>query len=294
MFLESKNTEDDMRKFLTSRHLGDTSDPDFAMTPPATILAKTWDEISYNKLPEGFLGRPRVIFSACPRYLEERVDISSDDFRNWLDANQHIGLFHLQKIDFLEHEKEISAESIRSVKNLGRTMNDDSVYRYTEIFRNGYIEHGIGPELMWSHETMGLMFQITYFTAAFWLFIKFTRAFYEKIGYIDEIALGISLADVKNVTLHGFGKKNKDVKWAQPYDFFYGGLTRPPTSRQKNIRLERSVMTSELSDERVEELVKEVSKRISNAFGEKISKCFDDEGNFNIHGTVGFRNISYR
>lgn len=293
MFLESKTVADDMRDFLAARHLSDVNDLSFAMTPLATELTRIWDEGPMRReLPDGYEGKPRVIFYACPRYLGEIVDIASDDFRAWLDANQGISLSHLRGVDFLEHKKEISAESIRSVKDLNRSMDDDSVYRYVEIFRNGYIEHGTGPEMMWSSEKTGLMFQLTYFTADFWLFVKFARALYEKIGYIDEVIFGVCLADVKGAMLHGFGPKNKGSKWAEPHDFFYGSLDRKPTAKQKNVKIERSAIVSELSDERLEKLVKEISTRVANAFGEKIAKCFDDDGNFNINGTGGFRNIN--
>lgn len=294
MFLESKNVEDEMREFLADRHLADVDDSEFAMTPLARELVRTWTELPYRELPDGFEGRPRVIFSACPRYLEERVDIASDDFRSWLDSNQSISLFHLNSVDFLDYNKEISAESIRSIKDLNRSMDDDGVYRYVEISRNGYIEQGTGPELMWPHEKLGMLFQLTYFTAAFWLFVKFARAFYEKIGYVDEVVFNVALADVKGVILCGFGKKNKGTNWAEPGSFFHDRPGRPIAARQKNIKIERSVMASELSDERIEVLVKDVAKRISNAFGEQIAKCFDDDGNFNIHGTSGFRNIISR
>ena len=40
-----------------------------------------------------------------------------------------------------------------------------------------------------------------------------------------------------------------------------------------------------------EKIVKDISLRVSNAFGETVAKCFDDNGNFNREGLRGFRNI---
>ena len=276
MFTESKSLGDEMRSFLTSKHLVDGSDENFALNSLSKQLSKTLKQL--RELPAGFNGNPFVLFSACPRYLEERVDIASTDFRAWLDENNQINIFDLN-IDFLDYNKTVSADSFRSIKE---TMEDDArqrlPYRYVEIYRNGYVENGLAVELMWTHKD-GLMFQIAYFTAAFWLFMKFLQNFYTRINYPDEINLTIALADIENVTLHGFGRKNDKQNWAQPYDFFYR-TDKMPICRQKNVKIEKNIIASEFNEEYIEKIVKEVSKRISNAFGESVSKCFDDNGVF--------------
>lgn len=286
MFLESKSSGDDMKEFLKSRNLIDPSASDFALTPLSKRLADGLATI--RELPEGFKGKPRVVFAACPRYLDERVDIASADFRTWLDTQNTVNLFGWN-LDFLEYEKTISAESIRSIKERSRGNEEAIPFRYTEVFRNGYVESGIGPEIMWSHSDMGLMFQIAWFTTSLWLFLKFTQALYEKVGYIDEITLIVALGDIENITLHGFGKKSDTVKWVQPYDFFYG--SNPPTAKQKNVKIERVIAVSELNDGSIEDIVKDIAKRVSNAFGESVAKCFDDSGNFDKDGLRGFRNL---
>jgi len=64
-----------------------------------------------------------------------------------------------------------------------------------------------------------------------------------------------------------------------------------PICRQKNIRIERRIIASELNDEYIEKVVKDISKRASNAFGESIAKCFDDNGNFDRNQIRSFRNV---
>ncbi|MBI4091350.1 hypothetical protein HY419_01195, partial [candidate division WWE3 bacterium] len=193
-------------------------------------------------------------------------------------------------IDFLSYEKEISADSLRSIEEF--PISTDGVRplrRYTEIFRNGYVESGVGPEIMWPHSKLGLMFNISWFTASFWQFIKFCRALYERIGYIDEVSLLVALADIENITLHGFGKKDEKTNWLDPYNFRYS--SKMPICKQKNVRIERNIIASELSDPNIEGIVKDISKRVSNAFGESIAKCFDDQGNFDREQLHGFRNV---
>lgn len=287
MFLESKNSSDEMNIFLSTRNLIDPLKDNFAITPLSSLLLKSLRET--RELPEGFSGNPFVLFSACPRYLEERIDIASTDFRSWLDENDKVNLFDLD-IDFLDYNKIISADSIRSLTEIQSEKREDRLpYRYVEIFRNGYIENGISTELMWTNDKMGLMFQIAYFTASFWLFMKFIKNMYEHIEYIDEINLRVALSDVNNVMLHGFGNKNENTKWTNPYDMSH--MSNVPMCKQKNVLIERNIVIAELSDEYIEEIVKEVSRRVSNAFGESIAKCFDDQGVFDRNQLRSFRNV---
>ncbi|MDD4661860.1 MAG: ATP-binding protein [Candidatus Pacebacteria bacterium] len=287
MFLESKSLGDEMKSFLISRNLNDPLSDNFAITPLSKRLSKSLREM--RELPDNFNGNPFILFAACPRYLEERVDIASSDLRDWLNLKNQVNLFELN-IDFLNHNKVVSVDSIRSVQEVQSEKGTDKLlYNYVELFRNGYIEGGISSEIMWSHEKLGLMFQLAYFTAALWLFMKFIRDLYEHIEYLEEINLTIAIVDVENVVLHGFGKKDEKTTWAQPYNMFH--FDNLPICKQKNVKIERSFIASDLNDENIEKIVKEVSKRVSNAFGESISKCFDDSGNFDVNQIRGFRNV---
>lgn len=291
MFSESKIIGEEMEKFLASRNLNNPLADNFGITPLSEKLPKSLRRID-ELLKKNYTGNPIVLFSVCPRYLEERIDIASDDFKEWLTANDKVNLLDLN-IDFLSYDKIVSSDSIRSVKEIqsndGKSMLP---YRYVEIFRNGYLENGMGSEMIWPHPgEFGVLFNLTYFTASLWLFLKFARNLYEKIGYFDEINLIISLVDIENLTLHGFGQKNKDVNWRQPYEWLDTNDNRVPICKQKNVKIERSIIASELNEESIEKMVKEISKRVSNAFGESIAKCFNDDGVFHKEGLRGFRNV---
>ena len=287
MFLESKTSIDEMKEFLRGRNLDDQKKENFALTPLSEDIANTL--IKIREVPESYQGKPFVLFASCPRYLEERVDIASADFREWLNQRDQIDLFGLN-IDFLDYNKEITSDSIRSIKAYPNEEGNRIPIRYIEVFRNGYIENGLGAEFMWSHKELGLMLQIAWFTAAFWLFMKFIKDTYAKLDYLDEISIIVALSDIKGITLHGFGNKNEKIKWTNPYDLSRG-LDRLPTAKQKNFRFEKNIIISELGEQEIEDIVKDVALRVSNAFGETIAKCFDDNGHFDRNQLGGFRNI---
>lgn len=293
MFLESKTSIDEMKDFLTGRNLIDPREKSFAINPLSKEIAETLP-LSGRGIPADYKNRPFILFASCPRYLEERVDIVSADFNEWLNTKNQVELFGLN-IDFLDHNKEVTADSIRSVKQHYPDKDGNRLSRrYVEIYRNGYVENGFADEMMWwvkrDEKDYGLFLQLAYFTASFWQFLRFIRDFYTKIGYADEISIIIALPDIKGVTLHGFGNKTAQVKWLNPYDFM-ADFERMPTAKQENFRFEKNIIVSELGESEIEALVKEVSVRVSNAFGEKISKCFDESGVFDSNQLRGFRNV---
>jgi len=288
MFTESKNLGEEMKTFLASRNLDNSSDSNFGINPLSEQLPKSLRRI--EQFPGKHAGNPFILFSACPRYLEERIDIASDDFKAWLETNSKVNLLDLN-IDFLSYDKIVSADSIRSVQEV-RSDKERLIHRYVEIFRNGYLENGTGPEMIWPHRgEFGVLLNLSYLTASLWMFLKFASKLYEKTGYLDEINLIVSLVDVENLILHGFGEKSKGVNWHQPYDWLDPNDSRMSICRQKNVKIERNVIASELNEENIEKIVKDMSKRISNAFGESMAKCFNDDGVFHREGLRGFRNV---
>ena len=122
--------------------------------------------------------------------------------------------------------------------------------------------------------------------------MKFIKDFYNKISYVDEISIVIAISNIQDMTIHGFGKKNENTHYLNPYD--NGHLHKMPTGKQKNFRFEKNIIVSEMGDKEIDDLVKEVDTRVCNALGETIVKCFDDKGVFDKNQLVGFRNVRSR
>lgn len=285
MFLESKTSIDEMKDFLESRNLNDTRKDNFAHTPLSEEVA---DNLALlDELPKNFIEKPFALFASCPRYLEERVDIASVDFRDWLSENGSIELFG-SKIEFLNYHKEITGDSIRSISHTSTESNNRVIEYYVEIFRNGYVESGTA-ELMWNANGKGLLFHIGHFTISFWLFMKFLKVIYIKIGYVDEISVIIALSGIEDITISGFGRKNDKGRYSNPYDS--ARLRSSHIAKQNKFLFQKNLIISELDNNEIEKTVKEVSKRVSNTFGEVISKCFNENGAFDRNVLRGFRNI---
>ncbi len=291
MVLENKSSLDEMKDFLKNRNLNDQKSKEFAITPLSEQVAD--DFLKMGQLSKENEGTPFVLLACCPRFLVERVDVASADFRTWLNEKDKITLFGLD-INFLNAKKEISSESIVSLLEGYPDKEGNRLLRgYVEIFRNGYVESATASELIWEAgrgENKSTYLQIAYFSVALWLYLKFIKELYTKIGYADEISIIISIPNIKGLSLHGFGRKNEKQIYINPYDLSYGG--NKLTAKQKNFRYEKNVVVSEIGEEEIENIVKEVGLRLSNAFGETTLKCFDEDGVFDKQLLRSFRNIS--
>ena len=267
MVLESKSSSDEMKEFLKKRNLDDKDKENFALTPLAKRMRE--NPLMAKQIPEGHEGKPFVLFASCPRHLEERVNIASGAFYEKVIKSSGFNLFGY-KIDFfnLARRQRITSDSLYQV-----ACDDDDeskIRRYVEIDRNGYVETGLFRSIVWKDEDSELYFRILYFAAEFWAYMTFISRLYGEIGYFDELKIITALSDTKGMTAIGF------FNAPAPFDRQRGG-----TAQEKNVLIERSVIVSELGDEQIKAIVKEVVGRVLNHFNERIESCLDEEGEFN-------------
>ena len=278
MVLESKSSSDDVKEFLKKRNLDDKDKENFALT----LLAEgMWEVLSIlGEVPEGYEGKPFVLFASCPRHLEERIDIASADFASDVYQSSHFDLLDCH-VEFLNHaRKSTTSDSVRFSKLIYKNGKEIPVAseRYVEIFRNGYVERGLCRSILdkdTSPKDLGLLFHISFFVADFWAYMTFISQLYRKIGYFDELNIMIALSNMKGVTAHAFA----DGKLNAYHTHWHTDIHPPPTAQENNVLIEKPVILSELGSARIEEIVKDVAGRVANHFDQTIDECLDEEGN---------------
>lgn len=279
LFQKSKSSSDEVKEFLKKRNLDDKDKENFALTPLSRIMRE--NHLMVKQIPEGHEGKPFVLFASCPRHLEERIDIASADFSEKLNRSQNFDFFGYG-IEFIWHRrawrrtKSTTADSVRFTSDIpkGDYEKFDEPYDYVEICRNGYVEKGLCSDIMWERENLGFLFQISGFAVDFWAYMIFISQLYKEIGYFDELNIIVALSDIKGINAIAL---RKDVR-----NFCEHGLnmSREGIAQEGNVLIERSVVISELGDEQIEEIVKEVVGRVLNHFNTNIEICLDEEGKF--------------
>jgi hypothetical protein len=234
--------------------------------------------------------------SFIPLYLQdELMKTASADFDLWLQQHEH-GYEPLPTDRMYEHYgRQVHIDGLVLPKLLPKRSTDeeDVYYYYLEILNNGYLESASSSEFFWDigrgfagdanphtpRPTMRLSRSVTY-TA---MLLNFALEFYEKAGYLDEVILQISIANIRDYALGGFVGG-----WSEPWSFDY---EHPPLCRRTdNLQLVERFVVSEMDEDAKKAIVKSVAEKISHAFGETQIKCFDKDGNLDLSHMRGFRN----
>ena len=283
MYTRSNRMENIRDDFLKERKLLDVTSNDFALTVNSRELLPKSDQIDVKNIPF-------VIFSACPRFLEERVDISSDAMTDWLKKNnvieienQNIEVFKPNNLSLDHNSITYNTPNIRNQNILG----------YLEIQRNAFVEQGHSIRVISSRDQSRLFLNLGRLTVAFWAFLRFIKNFDQKIDYLDEFTTYLSIRNVNHLELNGFmGLSENGHPWAAPEEDADDYVSTPQFSvvtyatvipskpKMNNFQYQRLLLMNELDDEKISETVKNFSTRVANAFGLQKAQCY------NIDGTI--------
>lgn len=266
MFESGMKDMETLSQFLKSRHL--VAESDSSNTRLVSLLVHNLCDIRKEQGMEPQAAH--VIFAVCPKWLEERTDVTSAEFEKWLESRRETYKH------FIAYGTRLSLDSLLSLSWYSQERN--YLEFYTEIFRNGYIETGICEKLFFPYEKT-IWMNLTYFAGVLMDLLRFTQELCTRSKYQDDLSIIVSFYNIQNVGLCGFGPKNKEERWQEPNAPGYHGTK--PVCLHNGIRIERAALASELTDGKIIDLGRYFAKRVSNAFDLREAMCFDDYGNFN-------------
>lgn len=282
MYINTMNKNDIFLNFLKQRGLDKDSD-NFGQNTEADSLIN--EESSELKLPV-----PRIIFAIIPRFIEsDRINTISDDFLKWLDRNSAMKTpFQGHRIYANMVEKEVKLDGILlSSKKRSKERKLIGRYNYFEFFNNGGIEIGQSSAFFWNDPgPQGNLVRpglhLRKLSAYISSLLDFVRRYYEKIAYNDELLFQLSVINLKDFTLGGFGGKvnDKGLKWSEPYSF-WSHSTPPPLCSENEFFLRERFIVPDLNDKKTESLAYRLSLNISRAFGLSEPRCYDFDHKLN-------------
>lgn len=251
-----------MKEFLIKRNLIDSEMNDFCRNSQTKLLQSRIDK------PLILDGTPFILFSAYPRN-ETKINVHTEidkfikefDFVNIQD----------HKIHFLEGRKKIEMNSIVYYDR----RDDDSIYKYLEFQKNGFIEQGFSGELIYLTRDYTIRtpaLHACWITGAFWAFVKFSKLYYERKKNIKEFDVVLSIRNCKDLTLLGYSSKGDTLS--------FSGIIIPKT-KQSNIRMAmESLELDQINDEDIATKVYETSNTLAHAYGLESSTCYDHDNMF--------------
>lgn len=269
--------------FLAGRNLLNASDDSFAKNNHYDSL---WARIDESVIPNG---KPYVLYSSCPKELRNRVDVNSRDFDEWVKLHSTVEIKG-HKIPFLNGRKEIELEAV-SYEDSPR--GDEKIYKYWEFHNNGFFEQGVTDPIVYDahgdDRNLYALLHLCWLTGSFWAFLKFCKLYYDRIGMKESFDVFLSIRNSKDLMLMGFGgKPREDLKYIEPFKSEW--YMKKPRTNRDNISLKiESLTVDQLTDEFIEKKVREISDKLSNAYGLESSRCYNYDGSFNFELMTFYR-----
>lgn len=284
MYMRSSKTEKKLEDFINKKNLTDTSSNEFAMTINSKSLIPKIEGVVPDELPF-------VLLSACPRFIEERIDISSDQIGKTIQKNFQT-IIENHNITLIK-PRDSALDSNSITYSLSNSMQGNML-EYLEVQRNGFVEQGMTFRVIRSNEQKKFFLNLGRTTVAIWVFIKFVKALYEETNYFDEFSVFLSIRNLNQLSLNGFYGLSKDgTPWAPIIDDLEDYLdVHPPfavttyamvftnTPKEKNFSLNFSLNPNKLNDKELFDIVKTFSTRLANAYGVHNPPCYNHDGSF--------------
>ena len=252
-------------EFLKERGMLNDKASNFCMTPNSTNIKNVMMELNPTV-------HPVVLFSSCPRRLLNDISINSSQHEEWLKQFSRIPVCE-RLIEFLQGNKKIE---------LGKTTycywDTNNFTTYVEICSNGFVEQGHTKSLISTDNFDPIekkaMLHSHWTAGTFWAFLIFCKEHYLKYGYSDEIDIFLSIRDAQALTLVAF-----DECLDPPIT--HAWRDRVAHTNQCHIQLKKTISVKEMSNKRIEKIVREFADKTANAYGLQSVLYYNQDGVFN-------------
>lgn len=207
-----------------------------------------------------------VTFLACPDMLEyDLIDTSREELWSWLEPNDRRYQPDSGGI-FLPLNKRTTLDGIilTDERYYLREAQTKFTSRFLRINRNGYIELGCNLAVKREND---IAFAYVPMIGLFWQFIGFVTELYRREAVYTPFNVMLNMKGTEGALLYYLGEG-----WLEPFD-----RTREyrPRCPEPNIQIIRPMRSADLSDDLIAEVVREVARRVDNAWGEREPRCYN-------------------
>lgn len=242
------------RDSLSSEFADNTYTSQLGMLVPRAVDAKVVQASHY------------VTFVTCPDLLaDDLLDTSAEELWSWLEPNSRRYQPDPGGI-FLPVNKRMTLDGVilTDERYYLRDAQSKFIPRFLRINRNGYIELGCN---LARKEGDDVAFAYVPMIGHFWQFMGFVVELYRREAVYTPFKVMLNMKGTEGALLYSLGEG-----WTEPFD---KPREYPPRCPEPNIQIIKVVRSADLSDDLIAELVKEVAKRVDNAWGQRESRCYN-------------------
>ena len=263
MFERGSRISDKVIAYLSSQGYHDPSSNEFADN---TYTKRLGMAITGAEGQELVQASHYVTFITCPDLLaDDLLDTSAEELWSWLEPNSRRYQPDPDAI-FMPLNKRMTLDGIilTDQEYYHRGAKSKFIPRFLRINRNGYIELGC---TLARKEGNDVAFAYMPMIGHFWQFISFVVELYRRAAVYTPFKVMLNMKGTEGALLYSLG-----VGWIEPFDKVREYRPRCP---EANIQVIKVLISADLSDNLIAELVKEVAERVDNAWGQREPRCYN-------------------
>ena len=219
-----------------------------------------------------------VVLTSCPEVLGRKEVPLADDFWEWMDSNKRqyapAGLFVPYEV-----KRTVSQGALFFVRE-GQDERLWTVYLY--VHDTGYVEMGLGATRFWK-DLMG--FSLTTIVARYGQFLRFVADLYSRYSILWSVQTAVHLSGTRDAVLQDLGRG-----WPGPFDEID---PYRPQCLEANVEIGATVESTGLTEDAIDEYVRQVASDIDASFGCRDSRAFnhpsaDPDQSLNVSGVLWY------
>lgn len=266
------------RAFLEKRQLLSVELPDFARNA------------HFDGLYSGSISddeKPVVLFTARHHDLVNHHNITSLEFREWVESNVSVEVDG-RRIRILGDEPDIDIGTLR-VDQKCSYASSKNIKMYREFKFSGFLEWGTSYLFFCPNDRGKVELHLCCLIGEFWAFLASARLFYKKIGLDAPFTVRPSIRNTHTPDLVNYGNVDDDM-WRLRY--------RPtvdpaaPATSHDHIQLPYAFRSVHgMTDESIASAARSAARDICSACHEATPRCDDANGSFSwgLYGQVSLR-----
>jgi hypothetical protein len=274
-------SEQPSKVFLSTRKLLDVTSSDFGININSNKLESSIKNLHGEE-------KPFVLFSSCPKFLLKKLPVNSKEYADWLNTKGRIKIKGNDTMFLSGHSKRTDMDDVTYEFN-----NHGKIMRYLELNQNGFVEQGITSPIIYDDNYGNSVIPVLNLysvTGSFWAFALFCKQYYDFIKFDGEIDIRLSVHNSKELMLKGFGgitDATGSSRWLEPNSRWWYKVNLPRTTHQNISLVIDNVKTDKLTEDYIESRIREISNKLSNAYGLKSARCYNFDGSFNFNSDRG-------
>lgn len=161
-------------------------------------------------------------------------------------------------------------------REFSSTHSLHDVEGYTHFIRirpSGFIETACTYPLFYVRQNVRYFLYVN-IIGYLWQLTYLVKAIFKDAGYQNRLLIGLNLIGTKETWIGDYANSSKRGGWRPLFDLM-NPYSKQTQNLDQNIQIKRELSLFTTSDDKIEEVIREIANELSLYYGHKIPRCFD-------------------